>query len=117
MEILDIDMQMVREFLEIQNAPFHITSHFENLISEHDKESTRAEALQERVEQLEQNEADEIGKLQDERNALQSRLDDIEGDGMSGALETVMYWMQDALVLHKPISDPRKILRIVEEAL
>lgn len=32
-------------------------------------------------------------------------------------LTVVKYWMQDALVLHKPITDPRKILRMVEDAL
>lgn len=38
-------------------------------------------------------------------------------EDMETALEAVKYWMHDALVLHKPITDPRKILRLVEDAL
>lgn len=38
-------------------------------------------------------------------------------DDMERALETVKYWMHDVYVCGKPMSDPRKILRIVEDAL
>lgn len=110
-------MQMVRDFLKEANAPFHIMEHFDNLLSEFEKADARAADLQERVDSLEQNEADEIEKLQDKLDVLQNRLDDIEGDGMLDALETVKYWMHDVLVLGKPMTDPRKIMRIVDEAL
>lgn len=51
-----------------------------------------------------------------ERDELQAELDEHASD-MEAALLAVKYWMQDALVLHKPITDPRKILRMVEDAL
>lgn len=33
------------------------------------------------------------------------------------ALEIVKYWIHDVLILHKPMIDPLKILRVVERAL
>lgn len=118
MNILDEDMQMVRDFLVQANAPFHIASHFENLVSEHAKEAARVEDLQGQVDELEQNESDEIEKLTDERNALQSELDEIVDDGMRGALETVKYALHDIIYLGKPLQImPRRLLEIVEDAL
>jgi hypothetical protein len=111
-------MQMVRDFLSEAKAPFHIQSHFENLVSEYAKEAGRAEELEEQVDSLEQNESDEIGKLQDRVEELEDKLDDICGDGMRGALETVKYWLLDVLVHGRPMQKPpRQILRIVEDAL
>jgi predicted nuclease with TOPRIM domain len=118
MNILDEDMQMVRDFLTEANAPFHIKEHFENLIAEHQKEADRVEELQGQVDSLEADESDEIEKLTDERNALQSELDEIVSDGMRGALETVKYALHDVIYLGKPLQImPREMLRIVEEAL
>ena len=45
MNILDEDMQMVRDFLAQANAPEYIKGHFENLVSEYAKEAMRAEQL------------------------------------------------------------------------
>lgn len=115
MEILDIDMQMVRDALK--DAPEFAKGHFENLLSQYETAAARVEELETEVAALTENESAEVEKMMDERNALQSRLDDIEGEGMRETLEVVKYWMQDALVLHKPITDPRKILRMVEDAL
>lgn len=115
MEILDIDMQMVRDALK--DAPEFAKGHFENLLSQYETAAARVEELNTEAEEAEVKAAHEIQVLMDERNALQSYLDDIEGEGMRETLETVKYWMQDALVLHKPITDPRKILRMVEDAL
>ena len=118
MEILDQDMQMVRDFLKEANAPFHITSHFENLVSEHAKEADASATLKERVDELEAEESVEIKKLTDECSALQNTLDEISGKGMRGALETVKYWLHDVLVLKRPMqTPPRAILRIVEDVL
>ena len=115
MEILDIDMQMVRDALK--DAPEFAKGHFENLLSQYETAAARVEELESEVNALTENESAEVEKMMDERNALQSRLDDIEGEGMRETLEAVKYWMHDVLVLHKPIADPRKILRMVEDAL
>jgi hypothetical protein len=116
MEILDEDMQMVRDFLK--DAPEYIKGHFENLVSEHAKEADVAATLKEQVESLESNEAEEIEKLQDRIGELEDTLDDLCGDGMRGALETVKYWLHDVLVLKRPMRImPREVLRIVEDVL
>lgn len=118
MEILDEDMQMVRDFLTEAKAPFHITEHFENLVAEHAKEADRVEELEGEVNALEADESDAIEKLTDERDALQSELDEIVDDGMRGALETVKYALHDIIYLDKPLQImPRRLLEIVEEAL
>lgn len=118
MQILDEDMQMVRDWLTEANAPEYIKGHFENLVAEHAKEADRADDLQEQVDALEADESDEIAKLTDERNALQSELDEIVSDGMRGALETVKYALHDIIYLGKPLQImPRRLLEIVEEAL
>lgn len=118
MDILDEDMQMVRDWLKKANAPEYIKGHFENLVEQHAKEADRAEGLQEEVDSLEADESDAIEKLTDERNALQSELDEIVGDGMRGALETVRYALHDIIYLDKPLQImPRRLLEIVEDAL
>jgi hypothetical protein len=52
MNILDEDMQMVRDFLTEDKAPFHIKEHFENLIVEHQKEADRVEELRTELEKV-----------------------------------------------------------------
>lgn len=52
MNILDEDMQMVRDFLATADAPFHIKEHFENLIAEHQKEADRVEELQTELDEV-----------------------------------------------------------------
>lgn len=115
MEILDVDMQMVRDALK--DAPEFAKGHFENLLSQYETMAARCEELKREAEEAETESAHEIQVLMDERNGLQDRLDEIEGDGMAGALEAVKYWLIDVLVMRKPVSDPRKILRMVEESL
>lgn len=118
MDILDEDMQMVRDFLATVGAPEYVKGHFENLVAEHAKEADRAEELQEEVDALEADESDAIEKLTDERDALQSELDEIVSDGMRGALETVKYALHDVIYLGKPLQImPRRLLEIVEGAL
>jgi len=118
MQILDEDMQMVRDWLEEAKAPFHIQSHFENLVDQHAKEADAAATLKERVDELEAEESDEIDKLESRVGELEDKLDDICGDGMRGALETIRYWLLDVLVHGRPMqTPPRQILRLVEDAL
>ena len=113
MEILDIDMQMVRDALK--DAPEFAKGHFENLLSQYETAAARVE---------------ELNGVEDERDEFKRKFDDLESDyedlkdevdqrdeDRDNALIAVKYWMQDALVLHKPITDPRKILRMVEDAL
>ena len=113
MEILDIDMQMVRDALK--DAPEFAKGHFENLLSQYEAAAARVE---------------ELKGIEDEWDEFKRKFDDLESDyedlkdevdqrdeDRDNALIAVKYWMQDALVLHKPITDPRKILRMVEDAL
>lgn len=117
MEILDCDMQMVREYLVASNAPEYIKGHFDNLLSEYEKAQNRVEELDDRVRELKQEESKKLIEALDERDAALDRLDEIEGEGMRDTLEKVRYWLLDSLVHHKPVKDPRQVLRLVEEAL
>lgn len=118
MQILDEDMQMVRSWLEEAKAPEYIKGHFENLVDQHAKESDRVEELEGEVRDLENNESDEIEKLGNRIGELEDELDEINGDGMRSALETVKYWLLDVLVHGRPMQKPpRQILRIVEGVL
>jgi lysyl-tRNA synthetase class I len=117
MEVLDEDVQMVRDWLAQADAPEFIKGHFDNIVEQHAKEADRAETLQEQLTTLESEESAAVEKLQSELNELQDQFDEIVGDGMLGALECVRNWMHDVLYLGRPMTDPRKILRIVEDAL
>ncbi len=116
MEILDEDMQMVRDFLKQWGAPFHITEHFENLVSEHAKEAGWVDDLGIEIKELRDKVAD-YDEIVAERDRLQEEVDGIES-GQKSALLTVKYWLHDALYLNRPMQIlPREILRRVEEAL
>ena len=116
MQILDEDMQMVRDFLKEAKAPFHVTEHFENLVAEHAKEADRADDLQTEVDALEADELEEQTKLENRIADLEQNQDD--ADGMRGALETVKYALHDIIYLGKPLQImPRRLLEIVEDAL
>ena len=112
MEIHDIDIQMVRDALK--DAPEFAKGHFENLLSQYETAAARVEELTESEKTLRQSHMTLEAKCEE----LQDEVDDLNAmDTRDAALEAVKYWMQDALVLHKPITDPRKILRMVEDAL
>lgn len=113
MEILDEDMQMVRNFLVSAGAPEYVKGHFENLVEQYAKETARAEELQDELDATNAERKEAESKSED----LQDRLDDIAGDGLRGALEHVRDWMHDILFLRRPVTDPRKVLRAVEDAL
>ncbi|MGX9443890.1 hypothetical protein ACWX0K_15110 [Nitrobacteraceae bacterium UC4446_H13] len=116
MQILDEDMQMVRDWLKEAGAPEYIKGHFENLVDQHAKEADRVEELQEEVDSLEADESDEQIKLESRIADLEQNQDD--ADGMRGALETVRYALHDIIYLDKPLQImPRRLLEIVEEAL
>lgn len=116
MDVTDEDMQMVRDWLAEAKAPFHIQSHFENLVAEHAKEAALASDL-----------ADEVKAKRGacvERDELKEQVDDLNAEldqrytDQTGALETVKYWLLDVLVHGRPMQKPpRQILRIVEDAL
>jgi hypothetical protein len=60
----------------------------------------------------------DVEVLQDERNSLQSELDDLQGTpAMCDVLTDVKYWLHDGLVMHRLVSDPRQLLRKVEDVL
>ena len=62
---------------------------------------------------------DAVEDLREQLDAKEEALADMtwERDGLEAAVEAAMYWMQDVLVLHKPMSDQRKILTMLERAL
>jgi hypothetical protein len=53
-----------------------------------------------------------IEAARDEQVELHEQIDDMES-----ALQAVEYWMHDVMVLGKTMSDPRAILRQVEDVL
>lgn len=115
-EILDQDMQMVRDFLKQWGAPFHVTEHFENLVSEYWKEAARVEELASIVDDLTEKVADR-DELEQEHDRLQEELNDRDARTES-ALIAVKYWLHDAIYLRRPMRiAPRDILRQVEDAL
>lgn len=116
MEILDDDMQMVRDWLKEHNAPFHIASHFDNLADQHAQESARADKLHEENERLKDVESDlddakeEIKSLEEANDYMLQETQDV--------LTEVKYWLHDVLVLNGPMrTPPRVILRKIEEVL
>lgn len=113
MEILDVDMQMVRDALK--DAPEYVKGHFENLVSEHAKEADRAEEVAELRTKLETAEAE----LEEAKEEIKSLEEDVEADAAEkeSALEAVRDWMHDVMFLGRGMRDPRAILRIVERAL
>lgn len=117
MQILDEDMQMVRDFLAANGAPEYVKGHFENLIGQHAKEAARAEELQDRVRAMEECDSVELTRAEDRVAELEDQLDDIAGDGLRGTLEHVRDWLHDVLVLNRPMRDPRKVMRVVDDAL
>lgn len=55
--------------------------------------------------------------MQNDRNGLQSQLDDMQGEGLREVLLDVRDWMHEPLFLNRPMRDPHAILRQVERAL
>lgn len=57
--------------------------------------------------------------LREEVEGLQEKIDAYEWEASEQVetLELVKYWLHDGLVHHKLISNPREILRKVEDAL
>lgn len=118
MQVTDEDMQMVREFLAGANAPFHIQSHFENLVSEHAKEAGRVEELEGENKTLREEESERYQKLEEEFDDYKREGQTEVDDAAFSALETIRYWLLDVLVHGRPMQKPpRAILRIVEDVL
>lgn len=109
MQILDDDMQMVRDFLKEANAPEYVKGHFENLVDEHAKEAARVEELHGEL-------SDAADELKLELARKQEDADLIEDD-LRQALETVKYAFLDTMVHGRPMMRPKDLLRIVEDAL
>lgn len=115
MEILDVDMQMVRDFLIQADAPEYIKGHFENLLSEYEK----ADAARDDSKMLESELGDakaEVDELKGTIAGLEEELDD-RFDERLKALETVKYAFLDTMVHGLPMRRPTELLRIIEEAL
>lgn len=113
MEILDVDMQMVRDALA--SSPEYVKGHFENLLSEYEKAAALAEQLTGIATERDDLKA-EVDEMKAEEDVLRAELDQRDSD-QDRALETVKYWFLDVMAHQRPMSDPRKILRIVEDAL
>jgi len=58
----------------------------------------------------------DLEEAQDKNEELERELNDRE-DELTAALEQVKYWLHDGLVLGKLVSDPRRLLRTVEDVL
>lgn len=116
MNILDEDMQMVRDWLAAAGAPFHIQSHFDNLVDEHAKEAARVEELQDEVNDLE-SEAKDAKELEEEIETLRAEIDQRDSD-QDRVLADVKYWLIDLLVHKTPMRImPRVMLRKIEDVL
>jgi hypothetical protein len=83
--------------------PEELCGEFNDLLRERDELKFEAKMAQ-----------DERDDLQDQLNAAPDEYDFAEQEE---ALEAVKFWMHDVLYLGKPMRDPRRILRQVEEAL
>lgn len=65
----------------------------------------------------------ELEKLRDDLIEAKEKIESLEierdeaVEDMEAALVTVMYWFHDSLVHHRPMRDPRVIMRRIEEAL
>lgn len=118
MQILDEDMQMVRDFLNQWGAPEYVKGHFENLVTEHAKEAARVDDLEQQVRDFETEESARVASLEERIDELE-RENQAEVDEVAeAALIAVKYWLHDALVLNVPMRTmPRDILRQVENAL
>lgn len=117
MEILDVDMQMVRDALA--TAPEYVKGHFENLVAEHDKASTQRDELREshmtletKLEEAEHERDEAKGSLE---TADEEHAEEIEQ--MESVLSDLKYWFLDVMVHGRPMTDPRKMLRKVEAVL
>lgn len=82
-----------------------------------------ARLMQERVDELKAEHAEAIDSLKDDHEHEIEERDEQIAELTNGnrqhieALQDVKYWLHDGLVLHKLVSNPRDILRKVEEAL
>lgn len=116
MEILDEDIQTIRDALK--DAPEFAKSHFESLVSQwesrldaeelSDELKTANETIEERDEH--------IKDLNKQIEAIDAETDE-RIEELESTLIKVRDWMHDTLVLDRPMTDPRKILREIEDAL
>lgn len=113
MEILDEDIQTIRDALIV--APEYVKLHFESLVEQWESRVDAADDLKEANEKIDELEAQII--------ELDKQIESMESDHasemheMESALTKVRDWMHDTLVLDRPMTDPRKMLRIIEDAL
>ena len=89
MNVTDEDMQMVRTWLEEAKAPFHIQSHFENLLGAYEGAAARIEDLEDENKVLREEESARFQKLQDDYDELKDEQQAEADDAALGALETV----------------------------
>lgn len=115
MEILEVDMQMVRDFLNQADAPEYIKGHFENLIAEYEEADKARDEMKSLESELDDAKA-EVDELKGTIAGLEEELDE-RFDERYQALETVKYAFLDTMVHGRPMILPRHLLRIVEEAL
>lgn len=116
MEIIDEDMQMVRDWLAEHDAPFHIKSHFDNLVAQHAKEAARVSDLSDKVRDLKDAERDR-DDLKEEVEGLSGEIEQRDSD-QDRVLSDLKYWLHDVLVLNGPMrTPPRVMLRRIEEVL
>jgi hypothetical protein len=111
MQILDEDMQMIRDFLATADAPEFVKGHFENLVSEHAKELAEVADLRSELDDV-----SDYDDLKRDVARLQEEVDERDADQV-GALETVKYWLIDFLHHKRTTKTPQHVLRIVEDVL
>lgn len=116
MQILDEDMQVVRDWLKKANAPEYIKGHFENLLSKYDAAESRVEDLKDVANDLDHTQT-LLKSAEEDVASLEEQLAQRDSD-QTGALETVKYALHDIIYLDKPLQImPRRLLEIVEGAL
>ena len=113
MEILDEDMQMVRDALA--ESPEYVKEHFEHLLAHY----CELEALNDDCGKLN----DRIGDLEAEVEDLEEQVASLESDrdecaeAYLSVLNRVRYWLLDFLVHHRTTDSARNMLRIVEDVM
>lgn len=118
MQILDEDMETIRDWLNKSGAPEYVKEHFENLLTKYEKAEAALEEVESENKTLREEESERYQKLQEEYETLENEQQAEMDDLTRGALETVKYWLLDVLVHGRPMQKtPREVLRIVEEAL
>lgn len=113
MEILDEDMQMVRDALA--ESPEYVKEHFEHLLAHYHELEANKEDCAELQKQIEELESD-VEDLEEQVSSLEAERDEC-AEAYLSVLNRVRYWLLDFLVHHRTTNSARDMLRIVEDVV